>query len=116
MLQGMKACRCGRRIPDTWTICEPCHEWHRADLFYGTNSDRLERFQMIRVKQRLKYQVDPTWDDATKEAVLLGVANLAEAARLAAFRKRLKALQHVQVMWRNAAAYNLDVVDAELGN
>jgi hypothetical protein len=116
MLQGMKSCRCGRRIPSDWQKCHTCHEWVRSDLFYGGKISRAERFQLIRVKQKLgMIKVDPTWDDATKEAVLLGVANMAQAANLAAFRKRLKALQHIQVMWRNAQAYNLDVLDHEAG-
>jgi len=101
-------------MPDSWQKCHTCHEWARNDLFYGGVIGRAERFQLIRVKQKLgKFHVDPAWDDDTKEAVLVAVANMAQADQLAAFRKRLKALQHIQVMWRNAQAYNLDVIDQD---
>lgn len=116
-LQSMKECRCGNRIPDDWSQCHQCQEWHRKDLYYGTNMDRMERFQMIRVKQKLdKFEVDPTWDEELQDKVLTAVANMAQAEKLADWRKRLKAFQHIQVMWRNAQAHNLDVVDRELGN
>ena len=116
-LEGMTECRCGNRIPSGWPQCHRCQEWHRKDLYYGTNMDRLERFQMVRVKQKLDmFEVDPTWDDDLKDKVLVAVADLAQAAKLADFRKKLRAFQHIQVMWSNAAAYNLDIVDMEIGN
>lgn len=71
---------------------------------------------MIRVKQKLnKFEVDPTWDEDTKTAVLKGVANLVQETNFASFRKKLRAIQHIQVMWRNARAHNLDIVDRERG-
>lgn len=75
----------------------------------------MERAQMVRVALATNRLVKPAVDPEIQEALLDGLSKRASEHRFLEFRKRMHAMQHIQVLRTNIAARNLDLRDQDLG-
>lgn len=105
----MKKCRCGRRIPSDWRICAQCRVLEDQDRLEDGLSHRLERAQLVRVRRSMSFEVTPVLDPEEQQALLNGIARLAQQDHLLKIRHDLKNRQHISVLYGNARAYSMDM-------
>lgn len=111
---SMKECRCGRRIPDTWRVCSSCLSREENDVYEGEFQHRMERAQLVRVRRGMEFEVTPVLDGDETQALLDGIARVSQQNHILTIRKRMHSWKHIEALYRNARAANLDTIDKDL--
>lgn len=106
-------CRCGKRIPKTWPRCVACQTWADQDMLEDGLSRRMDRAQLVRVRRSMDFEVTTPLNAEQQQTLRDGIARVSQEHHILKTRADMKARQHIQVLYRNAKAHNLDVVDNE---
>lgn len=111
---SIKECRCGRRIPAEWRVCASCLAREDSDVFEGEFQQRMERAQLVRVRRGMEFDVIPVLDDDTRQALLDGIARVSQQEHILDTRRKMHSWKHIEALYRNARAANLDTIDRDL--
>lgn len=110
-MKEFKLCGCGNRIPSDWSSCASCQEWRERDAFEGDFERRMERAQLVRVRRSMDYELVQFLTPDEQQSLLDGIARLQQQKALLDLRNKVHAFQHIEVLWKNAMAHRLDVIE-----
>lgn len=111
---SMKECRCGCRIPAEWRTCASCRAREESDVYVGDFQQRMERAQLVRVRRGMEFEVIPVLDGDEQQALLDGIARVSQQNHILDTRKRMHSWKHIEALYRNARAANLDTIDKDM--